>query len=92
VETTEAPSVETTDAPSVEPTDPTTPEAVDKAIETPTPEPSTPEPSTPVEMVGEATETAVASGGGLDLEPGVAFFMGGLLVLAVVGMTWAYTG
>jgi DNA-binding transcriptional ArsR family regulator len=60
---------------------------------TETPAPSTPEPSTPVEMAGEATETAtaVASGGGLDLEPGVAFFLGGLLVLAVVGVTWAYT-
>jgi len=68
--------------------------------ETPNPEdaaPSTPsmdaEPSTPTEMAREATETAadVATGGAIDLEPGVAFFLGGLLVLAVVGVTWAYT-
>ena len=75
------------------------PETTEPPAETETPEPSTPEPSTtepstPVEMAGEATETvtAVASGGGVALEPGVAFFLGGLLGLAAVGLTWAYTG
>jgi len=65
-------------------------ESTEKATETPTPEP---ESSTPVEMAQEATETAttLANGGGLDIEPGVAFFLGGLLVIAVVGVTWAYT-
>lgn len=63
-----------------------------EATEQPTETPAT-EPSTPVELTQEATETATAaaSGGGLDIEPGVAFFLGGLLVLAVVGVTWAYT-
>ena len=64
-------------------------EATEQPTETPAPEPST-----PVELAREATETAAtaASGGGLDLEPGVAFFLGGLLVVAVVGVTWAYSG
>ena len=60
-------------------------ETTEQPTETPTPEPST-----PVEVARE-TATSVASGGGVDLEPGVAFFLGGLLVIAVVGMTWAYT-
>jgi DNA-binding transcriptional ArsR family regulator len=47
---------------------------------------------TAVEYAAEATETAAAAGGGLDLEPGVAFFLGGLLVVAVVSVTWYYTG
>jgi len=49
--------------------------------------------STATEYAREATEVATetAAGGGLDLEPGVAFFLGGLLVLAVVGITWTYT-
>ncbi|MBX0303431.1 helix-turn-helix domain-containing protein [Haloarcula salinisoli] len=65
-------------------------ETNEQPTETPTPDA---EPSTPVEMAQEATDTAtaVASGGGFDLEPGVAFFLGGLLVIAVVGVTWAYT-
>ncbi len=62
-----------------------------EATEQPT---ETPAPSTPVELAQEATETAAttASGGGIDLEPGVAFFLGGVLVLAVIGITWAYSG
>ena len=60
-------------------------ETTEQPTETPQPEPST-----PVEVARE-TATSVASGGGVDLEPGVAFFLGGLLVIAVVGMTWAYT-
>jgi len=60
-------------------------ETTEQPTETPTPEPST-----PVEVARE-TATSVASGGGVDLEPGVAFFLGGLLVIAVIGMTWAYT-
>ena len=48
---------------------------------------------TAVEYAAESTETAaqVAASGGLDLEPGVAFFLGGLLVVAVVTVTWYYT-
>jgi len=48
---------------------------------------------TAVEMAEEATEVArtAASGGGIDLEPGVAFFLGGLLVVTVVAATWLYT-
>jgi len=60
-------------------------ETTEQPTETPQPEPST-----PVEVARE-TATSVASGGGVDLEPGVAFFLGGLLVIAVIGMTWAYT-
>jgi DNA-binding transcriptional ArsR family regulator len=48
---------------------------------------------TAVEYAAESTETAAqaAASGGLDLEPGVAFFLGGLLVVAVVTVTWYYT-
>lgn len=58
------------------------------------------EPSTPVEDAEPMTERAVeateaaataASDGGLDLEPGVAFFLGGLLVVTVVTVMWLYT-
>ncbi len=83
-------SNETPQPTSAESNNTTSLEAPEPATGTPTPEP---EPSTPVEMAQEATETATAaaSGGGFDLEPGVAFFLGGLLVIAVVGVTWAYT-
>jgi len=84
---TETPTPESTPEPT--PTDDGGGVGIMEATEQPTETP-TPEPSTPVEVAQEATET-VASGGGVDLEPGVAFFLGGLLVVAVVGVTWAYT-
>jgi Predicted transcriptional regulators len=87
-ETTETPTPESS-APEPTPTDDGGGIGMMEATEQPTETP-TPEPSTPVEMATEAV-TTVANGGGLDLEPGVAFFLGGLLVLAVVGVTWAYT-
>jgi len=97
---TPAPESGSADSGSVQVQDANTTEeasAPTELTETPT-EPSTPaesptEPSTPVEMAQEATETAtaVANGGGIELEPGVAFFLGGLLVLAIVGVTWTYT-
>jgi len=84
-------------APSQEPTAPPEPTSTDDGgggiqIMEAT-ERSTEEPSTVVEVTETAAETvtSAASGGGLDLEPGVAFFLGGLLVLTVVGLTWAYT-
>jgi DNA-binding transcriptional ArsR family regulator len=47
---------------------------------------------TAVEMAGEATEVATSGApGGLDIEPGVAFFLGGLLVVTVLAATWFYT-
>jgi DNA-binding transcriptional ArsR family regulator len=77
--------------------------ASESADEAPPPETATPDGGgvsieqtdepTAVEMAEEATEVATraASGGGLDLEPGVAFFLGGLLVLTAVTATWLYT-
>jgi DNA-binding transcriptional ArsR family regulator len=78
----------------------------DGATETPTPEPTddggigimettetpTEEPTPVQDMATEATEavTSTAASGGLDLEPGVAFFLGGLLVVAVVTAMWLY--
>jgi len=58
-----------------------------ESVETPTPE------SESVEMMAEATEvaTTAASSGGFEIEPGVAFFLGGLLVIAVVAGTLAYS-
>jgi len=58
-----------------------------ESVETPTPE------SDSVEMMAEATEVATdaASGGGFEIEPGVAFFLGGLLVVAIVAATLAYS-
>jgi DNA-binding transcriptional ArsR family regulator len=73
------------------------------ADEAPPPETATPddgggvsiaqtEEPTAVEMAGEATEVATsAAPPGPGVEPGVAFFLGGLLVLTVVAATWAYT-
>lgn len=75
----------------------------ESADQAPPPETATPddrgvsiaqtEEPTAVEMAEEATEVArtAASGGGLDLEPGVAFFLGGLLVLSTVAATWLLT-
>ena len=58
---------------------------------TDTPAPA--EEPTPAEMAAESTETAAsaASSGGLDLEPGVAFFLGGLLAVLAVTAVWYYT-
>jgi DNA-binding transcriptional ArsR family regulator len=83
---------EATDTPQPTSTDDGGGFGIMEATEEPTETPPS-EPSTPVEIAQEATETATAaaSGGGFDLEPGVAFFLGGLLVVAVVGLTWAYT-
>jgi len=91
---------ETASTPEATPTPDATPQPTDdgggigimEVTEQPTEAPAT-EPSTPVELAQEATEpaTTVAGGGGVDIEPGVAFFLGGLLVIAVVGVTWAYT-
>jgi len=80
-------------APEPTPTDDGGGFGIMEATEQPTETPAT-EPSTPVELAQEVTETATtaASGGGIDLEPGVAFFLGGLLVIAVIGITWAYSG
>ncbi|WP_254278645.1 ArsR/SmtB family transcription factor [Haloarcula marina] len=73
-----------------------TPAATAEPTATPAPEPtSTPipteEPTQTVEMAREATEMATAaSGGGFELAPGLAFFLGGLLVVAIVGVMWYY--
>ena len=43
-------------------------------------------------MTEEARQvtTEAAGGGGLALEPGVAFFLGGLLVVTLYVSVWAY--
>jgi len=69
-------------------------EATETPEQTPAPE-STPAPEadTPVEaMTEEARQltTDAAASGGFDLEPGVAFFLGGLLVLTLYVSSWAY--
>jgi len=69
-----------------------------EATETPEPTPApettpAPEADTPVEaMTEEARQltTDAAASGGFDLEPGVAFFLGGLLVLTLYVSFWAY--
>jgi len=43
------------------------------------------------ETVNRGAEAAATAASGVGLEPGVAFFLGGLLVLAAVGLTLAYT-
>jgi len=65
-----------------------TPEATPAPVSTPVPEADT-----PVEaMTEEARQltTDAAASGGIDLEPGVAFFLGGLLVLTLYVSFWAY--
>lgn len=42
-----------------------------------------------VETTAQATD--LAASGGFDLSPGVAFFLGGLTVLVVLSVWWAYT-
>jgi len=90
-------------AAEAEPTSTPTPEddggfQIAEATETPeaTPAPEqtpAPEADTPVEaMTEEARQltTDAAASGGFDLEPGVAFFLGGLLVLTLYVSFWAY--
>ncbi|MBX0323454.1 winged helix-turn-helix domain-containing protein [Halomicroarcula sp. F13] len=63
--------------------------SIAEATETPTPtEVATEEP----EALDVATEvaTTAAGSGGFEVEPGVAFFLGGLLVVAIVAVTLAY--
>jgi hypothetical protein len=84
-------------AASVEPTP--TPTAADdggfqiaEATETPEATPAA-EAETPVEVMTEEARqvtTEAAGGGGLALEPGVAFFLGGLLVVTLYVSVWAY--
>ncbi|WP_226010046.1 ArsR/SmtB family transcription factor [Halomicrobium salinisoli] len=61
------------------------------ATETPTPVPDGGATPTPVQDV--ATEVAETAGSaGATLSPGLAFFLGGLFVLAVVVAWWTYSG
>jgi len=69
-----------------------------EATETPAPAPATEAPATPQPTPAEAmTEqarqltTEATAGGGFGLEPGVAFFLGGLLVLSLYVAYWAYS-
>jgi DNA-binding transcriptional ArsR family regulator len=93
-ESTSAPETTATDSGEIRIQD-TNPRQTEAPAETQTATPAdsqTEDASTVVEFTQEATETATtAASGGFDLEPGVAFFLGGVLVLAVVGVTWAYT-
>lgn len=73
-----------------------TPTATAEPAATPTPEPETATPAPEQETVDMAAETTaraadVAASGGLDLSPGLAFFLGGMTVVAVLGLWWAYT-
>jgi DNA-binding transcriptional ArsR family regulator len=64
------------------------------ATQTPAPETATPVPEEEtVDMAAETTAraTELAASGGLDLSPGVAFFLGGMTVVAVLSLWWAYT-
>jgi len=101
-ETTDGPAEATTDSasdsgPEATPTDdgPSIMQETDAPESTEAPVEETPieESTEVVDMAAEATETAttVASSGGLDLEPGVAFFLGGLLVVSVVTTMWLYS-
>jgi DNA-binding transcriptional ArsR family regulator len=63
-----------------------------EATETPETTPA-PEADTPVEAMTEQARqltTDAAASGGFDLEPGVAFFLGGLLVLTLYVSFWTY--
>ena len=92
-------TAETTSAPAETPTPTDDGPGIMVEPETSTPEATrvreaaTEEPTPVQDMAAEGTEalTTAASGGGLDIEPGVAFFLGGLLVLGVVAATWTYT-
>jgi DNA-binding transcriptional ArsR family regulator len=65
------------------------------AAETPTPAP-TEAPKTAAEATTTPTEVATelaemsGTAGGFDVAPGLVFFLGGLLVVAVVAAVWAY--
>jgi len=84
-----APPETATPEPTPEPTG-TDGGGVQIAEATETPQPT--EAPAMAETVSQATEAAAtAASDGVNLEPGVAFFLGGLLVLGVVGLTWAYT-
>jgi DNA-binding transcriptional ArsR family regulator len=82
---------------TAEPTPTPTPEddggiQIAEATETPEATPA-PDADTPVEaMTEEARQlsTDAAASGGFHLEPGVAFFLGGLLVLTLYVSFWAY--
>ncbi|WP_058995740.1 winged helix-turn-helix domain-containing protein [Haloarcula sp. CBA1127] len=65
-----------------------TPEATQAPRSTPAPEADTPVAA----MTEEARQltTDAAAGGGFHIEPGVAFFLGGLLVLTLYVSFWAY--
>ncbi|WP_018259385.1 ArsR/SmtB family transcription factor [Halomicrobium katesii] len=68
----------------------------DSATSTPTPPPETDTPVPEEETVDLSLETTaqatdVAASGGLELSPGLAFFLGGMTVVAVLGVWWAYT-
>ncbi|QGA82748.1 winged helix-turn-helix domain-containing protein [Halomicrobium sp. LC1Hm] len=68
----------------------------DSATSTPTPPPETDTPVPEEETVDLAAETTtqaadLAANGGLELSPGLAFFLGGMTVVAVLGVWWAYT-
>lgn len=67
-----------------------------EATETPAPAteaPATPEPTQAEAMTEQARQltTDAAAGGGFGLEPGVAFFLGGLLVVSLYVAYWAYS-
>ena len=73
-----------------------TPTPTEEPAATATPEPETATPVPEEETVDFAAETTaqaadVAASGGLDLSPGLAFFLGGMTVVAVLGLWWAYT-
>lgn len=69
-------------------------EATETPEATPAPEQTpAPQADTPVEAVTEEAQrltTEAAASGGIDLEPGLAFFLGGLLVLTLYVSFWAY--
>ncbi|QIO23158.1 winged helix-turn-helix domain-containing protein [Haloarcula sp. JP-L23] len=66
--------------------------SIAEATETQTPTPAPTEVATEESgALDMATEVATtAAGGGFEIEPGLAFFLGGLLVVAIVAVTLAY--
>jgi DNA-binding transcriptional ArsR family regulator len=62
-------------------------ESAETATETPGPSTATTPPEA-IETTQQATDAAAAGGGGLS--PGMAFFLGGLVVLAILLVFWGY--
>jgi hypothetical protein len=66
-----------------------TPVPTEEPTVTPTEAPVSEPTTTPTDVATELAEVSGAAGG-FDVPPGLVFFLGGLLVVAVVAAVWAY--